>query len=97
VEFNRRYWGIAVPLWLLASVTFGVIAAVASPTWQDAVFFAFSWGLFVWALWWALATVRTYRAGERAQSPEAILDARLAKGEITMDEYQRLKEAMGHG
>jgi uncharacterized membrane protein len=96
VEFNHRYWGVAAPLWLLATVIFAVVAAVASPTWQEAVYFAFSWGLFALGLWWFLATVRTYRAGERAESPQAILDARLARGEITIDEYRRLKDAMGN-
>ena len=95
MDFDERYWEIALPLWFLASAIFAVVAAVASPTWQDAVLFAFSWGLFAIALWWAAATVRTYRVGERAQAPEAVLDARLASGEITIDEYQRLKEAIG--
>jgi uncharacterized membrane protein len=39
-------------------------------------------------------TVRIYRIGERAQSPEFILKARLAKGEISADAYQRLRDTV---
>jgi hypothetical protein len=95
VTFNQRYWSIVLPLWLVASTGLALIAAVASPTWQDVVAFAFGWGIFTVALWWTLDAVRTHRAGERAQSPGTILDERLAKGEISADDYQRLKEVMG--
>lgn len=83
-----------LPVWLVACGVCAVVAAVASPTLGNVLGFALGWGVFAVALWWTLATVRTYRAGEQAQSPKAILDARLANGEISIDEYHQLRDAL---
>lgn len=86
MTFNRRYWSIALPLWLAACVVLAVAAALSAPTWTDVVAFAFGWGLFAVVLWWTLATVRTQRAGERVRSIESALDQRLASGEISTED-----------
>ncbi len=90
MTFNRRYWSIALPLWLAACVVLAVAAALSAPTWTDVVAFAFGWGLFAVVLWWTLATVRTQRAGERVRSIESALDQRLASGEISTEQHERL-------
>jgi membrane protein implicated in regulation of membrane protease activity len=94
LSFNERYWTIALPVWLIASGICAVVAAVGSPTWADAVAFAFGWGVFAIALWWTLDTVRKYRAGERAKDPRAILDERLASGEVSVEEYRERRQAL---
>jgi uncharacterized membrane protein len=94
VSFNERYWRAVLPLWVVASLGCAMVAAVSSLTWADAVTFAFGWGLFALALWWTLDTVRTHRRGEQADSPEGVLKARLARGEITADEYRQLRDTL---
>jgi uncharacterized membrane protein len=96
VNFNRRYWSIALPLWFAACLVLAVAAAFSAPTWTDVVAFAFGWGLFAVALWWTLATVRTQRAGEHVRSIEAALDERLASGEISAEQHERLLRTL-HG
>jgi uncharacterized membrane protein len=96
VTFNRRYWSIALSLWLAACVVLAVAAAVSAPTWTDVVAFAFGWGLFAVVLWWVLATVRTQRAGERVRSIERALDEQLAGGEISAEQHERLLRTL-HG
>jgi len=90
MTFNRRYWSIALSLWLAACLVLAVAAAVSAPTWTDAAAFALGWGLFAVVLWWTLATVRTQRAGERVRSIERALDEQLASGEISAEQHQRL-------
>jgi uncharacterized membrane protein len=90
VTFNRRYWLVALSLWLAACVVLAVAAAVSAPTWTDVVAFAFGWGLFAVVLWWVLSTVRTQRAGERVRSIEVALDEQLARGEISAEQHERL-------
>jgi membrane protein implicated in regulation of membrane protease activity len=96
VTFNRRYWSIALSLWLAACVVLAVAAALSAPTWTDVVAFAVGWGVFAVVLWWTLATVRTQRARERVRSIEAALDQRLASGEISAEQHQRLLRTL-HG
>lgn len=54
------------------------------------------WGLIVWALY-ALISSASRRPGDEDHGREArrILDQRLAKGEIDVEEYQRLRETIG--
>ena len=97
MTFTQRYWAAAVPLWPLATGVVAVVAALGSPTWADLVAFAFGWGMFAFALWWALDTARSYQAGQLTTSPGAILDRRLASGEISVDEYERRRQALDAG
>jgi uncharacterized membrane protein len=92
--FGIRYLEIAGGIWVVACTIVWLLAAVASPTWEDAVAFTFSWAICLGALWWTLDTVRTYRRGEQATTPEAILDERLARGEIDVEEYEKRKSAL---
>ena len=94
VSFNERYWRVVFPVWVVASTGCAAVAAVTSVTWAEAVTFAFGWGLFAVALWWTLDTVRAYIWGQQADSPEAILKARLARGEISTEEYERLRDTL---
>lgn len=94
LSFNERYWVIALPLWLTASIICALVAAIGSPTWADALAFAVGWGVFAIAVWWTAGTVRTYAAGQRAKDPRVILDERLAKGEISVDEYGERRRAL---
>ncbi len=96
MTFNRRYWSIALPLWLAACLVLAVAAAVSAPTWTDVVAFAFGWGLFAVVLWWTLATVRTQRAGQRVRSIERALDEQLDRGEISAEQHQRVLRTL-HG
>lgn len=92
--FGIRYLEIAGGIWIVACAVVWLLAAVASPTWEDAVAFMFGWALFLGALWWTLDTVRTYQRGERAKTPDAILDERLAQGEIDVEDYESRKAAL---
>ena len=62
------------------------------------VWMSFWWllpiGLFVVLLW---ALFRTSRAGDVAQSPEAILRRRYAAGEIDTEEFERRLGALRKG
>lgn len=55
------------------------------------------WGLIAWAVYVLLARA-TLGPGHADHSPEAhrTLDQRLANGEINIEEYQSLREAIGH-
>ncbi len=96
MTFNRRYWLVALSLWLAACVVLAVAAAVSAPTWTEVVAFAFGWGLFAVVLWWTLATVRTQRAGARVRSIEAALDEQVASGEISAEQHERLLRTLHH-
>ena len=96
MTFNRRYWSIALSLWLAACMVLAVAAAVSAPTWTDVVAFAFGWGLFAVVLWWTLATVRAQRAGAGVGSIERALDGQLASGEISKEQHERLLRTL-HG
>ena len=56
------------------------------------------WGLLIWAAY-ALITNLTRKPGQQRGSGDArsILDERLARGEISPEEYQRLRELLDSG
>ena len=90
MTFNRRYWSIALSLWLAACAVLAAAAARAGPSWTDVAAFALGWGLFAVVLWWTLATVRAQRAREHVRSIETALNERLASGEISAEQHERL-------
>jgi putative membrane protein len=59
------------------------------------------WGLLIWAVYALISgatrgTGQGARAGEhRTDSAPRILDERLARGEISTDEYRRLRDVLG--
>jgi uncharacterized membrane protein len=57
------------------------------------VFFAVTSALFFLALWWSIDTMRPYWLGEGPSAKE-LLDRRLARGEISEEQYDRLKSRM---
>ena len=75
------YWGGGVHWW---GWLLGTIAMVAF------------WGLVIWAIWYFVTAV-TRRPEDRSQArsdPKAILDERLARGEIDAEEYRRLRDVL---
>jgi putative membrane protein len=53
------------------------------------------WGLVIWAGYLLVTTLsRTDRPVPARESPQEILERRLAKGEIDVEEYRRRREAM---
>jgi putative membrane protein len=54
------------------------------------------WGLLIWAVY-ALFTSNTRRLGQNHHHHDArrILDERLARGEISAEEYRRLRDLIG--
>ena len=56
------------------------------------------WGLLIWAAY-ALITNLTRRPGtpDRSDDARRILDQRVAKGEISPEEYQRLRDLIESG
>ena len=56
------------------------------------------WGLLIWAVY-ALITNLTRRPGpeQRGDDARAILDQRLARGEIGAEEYHRLRDLIDTG
>lgn len=54
------------------------------------------WGLLIWLVY-ALVTSLTRRPGHEHHEEDArgILDQRLARGEISPEEYQRLRDLIG--
>jgi uncharacterized membrane protein len=77
------YWG-----WQRGDMGFG---------WWLVMFFinvAF-WAAVIYGIVW-LVRGGLHRS-TRGETPEAILDRRLASGEITVDEYERLSERLGRG
>ncbi len=56
------------------------------------------WGLIVWALYALIASAtRGPEHEDHGREAGRILDQRLAKGEIDVEEYQRLREAIDGG
>ena len=49
------------------------------------------WGIIVWVL---VVLVRGTRAGSPPRSPDEILDERLARGEISVAEFEELRGAL---
>jgi putative membrane protein len=48
------------------------------------------WGLVIWAV----ISVLRNRGTANAATPRELLDSRLARGEISIEEYRRLREAL---
>lgn len=81
------YWGGGVHWW---GWLFGFIVMV--------VF----WGLVIWGVWYLVSSlsrrpVHPPAAPPPHDDPRRILDARLARGEISVDEYQRLRHTLETG
>jgi uncharacterized membrane protein len=58
----------------------------------------FFWGLVIWAIWYfAPSVTRSSQLHQRPPGAKAILDERLALGEIDAEEYRHLRELMGTG
>lgn len=60
------------------------------------------WGLIIWGLWYLLSNVgrgsdRPEPGPVRRSGPREILDERLARGEISPEEYRHLVETMAAG
>lgn len=54
------------------------------------------WALIIWAVWGLVTNATRGVSGEQPPAANArrILEERLAKGEIDVEEYQRLREAL---
>lgn len=53
------------------------------------------WALLVWLVYYLVTgAIRDSRRGDEAGSAKRILDERLARGEIDVEEYGRLRAAM---
>ncbi len=53
------------------------------------------WGLVVWGIWYFVTSAtRQSDHWRQPRDAKAILDERLARGEIDVDEYRRLREVM---
>jgi uncharacterized membrane protein len=92
VNWSGPYWTIATTAWLVASL--GGVAwtlATYSP-WRYPEAWSGGWLLFIIALWWAIATLRSDSHG--SDTPEEILKRRFAQGEIDEAEYRRARAAL---
>ncbi len=58
---------------------------------------AILWIILLGVVVWAIVNATTNRSGARpsAGSARETLDARLARGELTVDEYKKLRETLG--
>jgi putative membrane protein len=54
------------------------------------------WGAVIYGIVW-LVRGGMHRTSYRGSTPGEILDRRLASGEISVEEYERLRERLGHG
>ncbi len=53
------------------------------------------WVLVIWAIWRVTGDRRGAQSGSEArETPLETLDRRLAAGEITVDQYERLRDAL---
>ena len=52
------------------------------------------WGVIVWAVWYFVTSFTRRPEPPQHDVPKAILDERLARGEIDAQEYQRLLEVL---
>ena len=71
------YWGGGVHWWGWLLGALGMVAF---------------WGLVVWAIWYLVTALARPQHGQRAGDAKMILDERLARGEIDVAEYQRLRD-----
>ena len=55
------------------------------------------WGLVIWLVYYfVVSAIRDARRHEHGDSAPAILDQRLARGEIDAEEYRRLRDLLAH-
>ena len=55
------------------------------------------WGLLIWAVYALISSAaRRPSGGDHGYDARQILDERLARGEIDTEEYQRLRDLIGH-
>ncbi|MDA8268578.1 MAG: SHOCT domain-containing protein [Actinomycetota bacterium] len=73
------YWGGGVHWWGWLLGALGMVAF---------------WGLVVWAIWYLVTALARPQHGQRAGDAKMILDERLARGEIDVAEYQRLRDLL---
>jgi putative membrane protein len=53
------------------------------------------WGLIIWGIWYVVTrALPSHEPAPRGLDARAILDERLARGEIDTDEYTRLRAAI---
>ena len=52
------------------------------------------WGLLLWAMYALLSASRGSGGRNRRDEPRRILDERLARGEISPEEYRRLRDLL---
>ena len=52
------------------------------------------WGLLIYAIYMVLRGPAPERTGNSPEPPEVTLQRRLAAGEISLDEYEQLREAV---
>ncbi len=78
------FWGGGVHWW---GWLLGTIAMVAF------------WGLVIWAIWYFVTAVarRPEDRPHGSSDPKAILDERLARGEIDAEEYRDLRDLLRGG
>jgi putative membrane protein len=55
------------------------------------------WGLLIWGIYALVSSSRRPDARERGSDARRILDERLARGEISTEEHQRLVDAISGG
>jgi putative membrane protein len=73
------YWGSGMHWWVWL---LGSVAMVVV------------WGVVIWAIWYFVTSVARRPEPPRDGDPKRILDERLARGEIDVDEYRRLREVI---
>ena len=56
------------------------------------VWFVLFWGAIVWLIAWAINRISAGGQSDRSRTPLDIAKERLAKGEISEEEFQRLKQ-----
>lgn len=55
------------------------------------------WGLLIWGIWALVSSGRRSGSDGRGADARHILDTRLARGEISSEEYARLRELIDSG
>jgi uncharacterized membrane protein len=92
LDWSVRYWAVALVAWVVVSVGAVVWALATSSPWKDSLAWSGGWLVFIVALWWAIATLRSDSNG--SDTPEEILKRRFARGEIDEAEYRRARTAL---
>jgi hypothetical protein len=92
VDWSARYWAIALVAWVVVSVGAVAWTLATSSAWKYPEAWSGAWLLFIVALWWAIATLRS--DSDHSGSPEEILKRRFARGEIDAAEYRRTRATL---